>query len=701
MEAPFTLEETIQLVQRTPLRKAVVGPLAPWLMRPVCHQLAPLTTAEFNSWRRVGRLPPGDAHSSIALIAKTSTPTSPSDLRGIAVGALLGKLYAAGLERRVSDHAEAAGVHAEGQFGFRRRRSTEQAILALRTAVEQCRIRQRLGGRHRHSQLWACFVDFKQAYDRIPRQQLWAVLQQLGYGGEWLRAVQAIYADVPMSIAAPALQGRIIHSTQGLKQGCPLSPTLFSLYIADFEQRVLGAAHDGMQLDLPVLAGRSLPPLLYADDMALLATSHAGLQHQLQILEGYCAERGLTVNLVKTKVVLLAGAASPEAALQRVLRAGLRFAGQRLEGATQFKYLGVVFHCTQPLGESAGQARAAVARFAAAMFEGRCAELGLEATRLLLLLYSQMVDSTLSYGAAVWAPGLALRAVRRQSVGSDSSLTAAERQHHTTLRRLLGLPQRAPIATILAEAGQPPLHVSWLERAARFWSSLVAAPEGGVLQQVLDASLQLATESDGIPLADADLPWAAQLQRAMADVGVAFDPHQRQPLQPTDVRQAALQQYLHRVAEAVQRPGASRLQHYFVTVRPSCLHADEYRMPAYLTEVRERQRRVGLTELRTGVHWGAEERERLRGASRLPQDQRFCQHCADRGLPSRVENTPHIIFDCTLYDDLRALQPALFAAGQLQPRPTLAAFLDGPPRTLACFAGACRRRARRVLGLPP
>lgn len=65
--------------------------------------------------------------------------------------------------------------------------------------------------------------------------------------------------------------------------------------------------------------------------------------------------------------------------------------------------MGVVFHCCHPIGESAALARAGVARFAAAMFEGRCAELGLQATRLLLILYSTFVDSTLSYTAAVWA----------------------------------------------------------------------------------------------------------------------------------------------------------------------------------------------------------------------------------------------------------------------------------------------------------
>ena len=61
-------------------------------------------------------------------------------------------------------------------------------------------------------------VDFKQAYDR---------------GGEWPRAVRAIYAAAPMGINAPGLKRRTIHSTQGLKQGRPLSATLFSFYIAD------------------------------------------------------------------------------------------------------------------------------------------------------------------------------------------------------------------------------------------------------------------------------------------------------------------------------------------------------------------------------------------------------------------------------------------------------------------------------------
>ena len=42
------------------------------------------------------------------------------------------------------------------------------------------------------------------------------------------------------------------------------------------------------------------------------------------------------------------------------------------------------------------------------------------------------------------------------------------------------------------------------------------------MRQVVDASLQMAAECHATPVAQ--LPWAAQLQRAMAAAGVVFDP---------------------------------------------------------------------------------------------------------------------------------------------------------------------------------
>lgn len=83
-----------------------------------------------------------------------------------------------------------------------------------------------------------------------------------------------------MSISAPGIEGDIIYNTQGLKHGCPLSPTLYSLYIADVEcwMRLRRG------LTRQCLHSTCSPLLLYPDDMALLGRrgrrGRRGLQAQ-------------------------------------------------------------------------------------------------------------------------------------------------------------------------------------------------------------------------------------------------------------------------------------------------------------------------------------------------------------------------------------------------------------------------------------
>ena len=175
------------------------------------------------------------------------------------------------------------------------------------------------------------------------------------------------------------------------------------------------------------------------------------------------------------------------------------------------------------------------------------------------------------------------------------------------------------------------------------------------------------------------------LQRA----GVEFDPQQRQPLSVDDMQQTALARYLQRVAAATQQ---GRMRHYFQWVRPECLDPAGYGAPAYLEEVRELRRRRALAELRTGVHWGREETDRLLPGL-PPRPSRVCQHCAG----ASVEDVEHILFDCTLYDAERARWPELFVT-----RLPLHSFFSQPhaQEAIACFAAACRRRGREAKGMP-
>ena len=184
-------------------------------------------------------------------------------------------------------------------------------------------------------------------------------------------------------------------------------------------------------LACPGLAASVCPARVQCPSSPATSTPHPSC---IAVCDGSVIDSRQTIHC-NANIMLLSGEEQEAKALARVQRAHLTYTGQRVVETTNFKYLSVVFHSTRPLGESAAGVRAAVARFAAAVFEGRCAELGLEAARLLLLLYHSLVDSTLSYCAAVWAPGLALTAARRAILGGRR-VSDAERQHHRTLRRV-------------------------------------------------------------------------------------------------------------------------------------------------------------------------------------------------------------------------------------------------------------------------
>ena len=669
MHGPFRVAEVSAFARRVKARKSVAGSLPPWLLKAAVPLLSPALTAQFSAWGRVGQLSGNDGVSIINPIPKPGgDPNSCESLRGIAVGTLAAKLYACVLEARVSEWAEASGCRASGQFGFRRKRSTGQAAFVLRTLQEQ--------HRRGKQQLWTCFVDFKQAYDRVPRQLLWEKLEARGLGGEWLRAVKALYADVAMAVRTSAGISPCFQATMGLKQGCPLSPTLFGLYIDDFEGCVLAAAQQGAQLDLPVLGGEAMPPLLYADDMALLATSAAGLQAQLRLLEQYCERWGLTVNTVKTKLMLLSGARTQQQALAAAQQAGFSFGGAALEAVHSFKYLGIWFCAATSLAGSAGAARALLAGKALSSMRSRCAELGVEAVGVRLQLFSTMVDSVLSYGAEVWAPQLAARAAASNCCSSGSK---AEALYMRFLRQQLGVRQSTPNAVVLAELGESPLWLRWLKRAARLWNRLLAQPPGSLMRRALEASITLALEAPAAQLAQQS--WAGQLAAAMGTIGMPLDLQRPAAIGRRLLQSCGLEHHLAQLGEAATREGASKLLHYVEGVQGGCLEVQCYGRAEYLGVVRERRRREALAQLRTGSHWGAEETGRW-ARPRVSKEQRVCPHCA-----AGVEDVAHMVFRCPLYSSLREQYSDLFAKEH-----TLRSFFQQPAGPIAHFAAACRQQ---------
>ena len=77
----------------------------------------------------------------------------------------------------------------------------------------------------------------------------------------------------------------------GVKQGCPLSATLFGLFVDGLEQHLM----DTIGNDAPSLSGVLIPLLLYADDLTIMSTMAAGLQRQLDC--NYFASKDNSVSI--------------------------------------------------------------------------------------------------------------------------------------------------------------------------------------------------------------------------------------------------------------------------------------------------------------------------------------------------------------------------------------------------------------------
>ena len=154
---------------------------------------------------------------------------------------------------------------------------------------------------HNHNgKIYACFVDFRKAFDSVWHNGLLNKLLQINLEGSFYNLIKSLYSKSSCSIKIDQYQTRPFQYTRGVRQGCILSPLLSNLYIND-----LPFSFENILSDPFVLPnGTKLNALLYADDLIILSRSKTGLQNCLNTLATYCNTWMLSVNPQKTKIMV-------------------------------------------------------------------------------------------------------------------------------------------------------------------------------------------------------------------------------------------------------------------------------------------------------------------------------------------------------------------------------------------------------------
>ncbi|KAK3556101.1 hypothetical protein QTP70_005240 [Hemibagrus guttatus] len=315
VEGVNSVEQKVDKIRKDEVRKALkrmksgkaVGPddIPVEVWKCLGEAAVEFLTSLFNRVLESERMPEEWRRSVLVPIFKNKGDVqSCSNYRGIKLMSHTMKLWERVVEARLRKVVEIC----EQQYGFMPRKSTTDAIFALRILMEKYRDGQR--------ELHCVFVDLEKAYDRVPREELWYCMRKSGVAEKYVRVVQDMYERSRTVVRCAVGQTEAFNVEVGLHQGLALSPFLFAIVMDQLSEEV-----------------RQESPwtMMFADDIVICSESREQVEENLERWRFALERRGMKVSRSKTEYMCVN---------EREGSGKLRLQGEEVKKVQEFKYLG-------------------------------------------------------------------------------------------------------------------------------------------------------------------------------------------------------------------------------------------------------------------------------------------------------------------------------------------------------------------------
>ena len=557
----------------------------------------------FNIFLDKATIPQSWCQGLITPIYKKGNKMDPGNYRGICVANAMLKLLCIILNNRLTNYSVDKNIIHPNQIGFQRNCRTTDHIFTLKTLINkhvQDKSKQKVH---------AAFIDFAKAFDTVWHHGLFFKLRSKGINGNFLQLIQSIYNSTECAVKIGSKHTKFFKCSRGVRQGCPLSPTLFNIYINDLI--------DNLEKINPTpltLQDKKISCLMYADDIIILSSSHKGLQDCLDTLASFCNNWKLSINKSKSKCMTF---------YKRKCKYNRNFFidDTPLENVTEYTYLGLTVDAKCSFKETLEMLSCKAHRAIYALNSRyQLKHLPIQAA---LKLFDSTIVPILLYGSEVWS-------IYENVDDKEWDSNRIEKIHTQFLKRILGVNRSTTNIMVRGELGRYPLRIQTDSRTINF-------------------AKHISEECKPSALVHYSMEYEKSITNRKTIISYINDLSDK--LTKNEVSKKLITEHsksnIKKILEAnYQLSWKSRMKNCSKALTYGS-YKNRINLEAYLSLITNRADRRIMSKLRLSDHCLTIERGR-HCKPPIERDKRFCLSCKDK-----IEDETHFILECDMFKEER------------------------------------------------